>query len=379
MTPELLPDGGQVAVLAFAVAGHAPETGAAVGWESILLRGYLIAWLFWLGVCMGGQVFVWLHDLTGGAWGRAIRPECEAAGRTLPLLAVGFLPIAFNLQTLYVWARPEVMESDPLLQRKADWLNADWFWIRAGVYFVFWLGMQWSVRLQRRRARIAPTMENERRVRTWSAASLLVYGLTMTFAAIDWAMSLEPHWFSGIYGVIVLLGQALSGLALGVAVASRRFMDFEPREFPSRDLGNLLLAFTMLWTYVSFSQFLIIWSGDLPEEVIYYTHREAGGWRWLMLVLFVLHFCVPFLVLLSREVKEQPRLIGMLAIWLLLMRWADVVWLVEPAFAPSSLLTLASHFVVMAAVGCLWWLCFWWMRSRTLREWPTQVYPRAAA
>ena len=343
-----------------------------------LLRSFLIGWLFWLGISLGSQALVWLHELTGGAWGRAIRADVEAAGQTLPLLLLGLIPILLGLPVLYAWARPEAMAHDPILARKALWLNPTGFIVRSLFYGISWIVMSAWIRAVRRRAQREPTEENERIVRARSAQGLLLYGLTMTFAAIDWGMSLEPHWYSGIYGVIFIIGQALAGLAFAVLMGT-----FGPSRppvdrplWPKRDLGNLLLAFTMLWTYVSFSQFLIIWFGDLPEEVVYYTRRNALGWEWLALLLVSLHFAVPFLLLLSGDVKSRARLLGMIAFGLLVMRWFDVVWHVEPAFGPSRPEYLLLHAAIALAIGVIWWPVFLWRRSAVKRIWP--VEPMAA-
>lgn len=339
-----------------------------------LLRSLLIGWLFWLGVSLGSQALVWLHELTGGAWGRAIRVDAEAAGQTLPLLLLGLIPILLDLPALYVWARPEAMAHDPILARKALWLNPTGFIVRSLFYAVAWIVMSAWIRSTRRRAKREPTEENERALRARAAQGLVLYGLTMTFAAIDWSMSLEPHWYSGIYGVIFFIGQGLAGLAFAIAMGtlgpSRPQAKGTP--WPKRDLGNLLLAFTMLWTYVSFSQFLIIWFGDLPEEVVYYTRRNALGWEWLALLLVALHFAVPFLLLLSGNVKGRPRPLGMIALGLLVMRWFDVVWHVEPAFGPSRPEFLLLHAGLALAIGIVWWLVFLWRRSSVKRLWPVE-------
>ncbi len=190
----------------------------------------------------------------------------------------------------------------------------------------------WVTRL-RRRAQASPTFENEHALRFYGAAGILVYGLTVTLASIDFSMSLEPHWYSGIYGVVYMISQALAALGFAASVASLRKPQDDPAPFVSRDLGNLMLAFTMLWTYVSLSQFLIIWMGDLPEENVWYLHRLERGWRWLALALVSLAYFVPFFALLSSEVKTSRRLIGFVGFWVVLMRWFDIVWHVEPAFA----------------------------------------------
>jgi hypothetical protein len=336
---------------------------------ALLMRSFLIGWLFWLGIALGSQVLVWLQELTGGRWGRTIRQNAEAAGQTLPILALGLIPLLLGMTMLYQWARPDVVAQDPILAKKVLWLNPTGFIIRSLMYFGVWLYLSYSVRQLRRKALANPTEENERAVRSRSALSLLAYGLTMTFAAIDWSMSLEPHWYSGIYGVIFIIGQALSGFAFNTAVSKlppATGHGHGHANMPaSRDLGNLLLAFTMLWTYVSFSQFIIIWMGDIPEEVVWYTHREKLGWGWLAPTLLILHFAVPFFLLLSGDVKNRARLVSLIAILLLVMRWFDLLWNVEPAFGPSNIMTILTHAGVALGMGVLWWPVFLW-RRRTL-------------
>jgi len=372
-----LVDGG-LPTLQLLLAVSGPD--AAPLWSAeTLLRSLLIGWLFWLGIALGSQALVWLQELTGGAWGRAIRVDAEAAGRTLPLLLLGLVPILFNLPTLYAWARPDAVASDPVLARKALWLNPTGFVIRSVLYAAAWIVMSGWVRHVRKVAERNPSEEHERTVRARSAMALVVYGLTMTFASIDWAMSLEPHWYSGIYGVIFIIGQVLSGFAFTTALetlgpfkspaTSRPATAVVPAAFPLRDLGNLLLAFTMLWTYVAFSQFLIIWFGDLPEEVVWYTRRNARGWEWLAVLLLLLHFVVPFLLLLSSDVKRRGRVLGTIALGLLVMRWFDLVWNIEPAFGPSRLEPLLIHGGIALALGLVWWPLFRSKRRQVASEW----------
>jgi hypothetical protein len=355
--------------LAFADATQAAHSSGAGG-EHVLLRGYLIAWLFWLGVSLGGAALTWLHHLTGGKWGQAIRLELTAAGQTLPLLALGSIPLLMNLPALYEWARPEAVAHDALLMKKTGWLNQPFFIARTICYFALWLGLStWVTRL-RRRAQANPNFETEHGLRFYSAAGVLVYGLTVTLASIDYSMSLEPHWYSGIYGVIYLTSQALAALAFSVAVASPRSPSKDPAPFVIRDLGNLMLAFTMLWTYMSLSQFLIIWMGDLPEENVWYLHRLNGGWMWLAQALIFLGFCAPFMTLLSTPVKTNRRFIGLVAVWVLVMRWLDILWNVDPAFGSFSAGAVTSHIVVTAAVGAVWFVVFLWRRGALRNDFP---------
>jgi len=361
-------------VLAFADTAHAAEHSAGSHpVASVLLRGYLIAWLFWLGVSLGGCALTWLHHLTGGKWGRAIRLELTAAGQTLPLLAIGVIPILLNLPALYEWARPEVVAHDALLQKKALWLNTSFFAIRSVLYFVIWIALSTWITQLRRKAQANPTFEHEHSLRFFSAMALVAYGITVTLAVVDYSMSLEPHWYSGIYGVIYMVSQALAALGFATAVGSTRSPSKDPAPFVTRDLGNLMMAFTMLWTYMNLSQFLIIWMGDLPEENVWYLHRldpVNGGWMWLAMVLIFFGFAAPFLTLLSSAVKESRKFIGLVAIWVVILRWFDIVWNVEPAFSKFDPAALTSHAVVAVVMGAVWMVVFLWRRGALKNDFP---------
>lgn len=321
-------------------------------------QAYLCAYLFVLGPALGALAFVLLHNMTGGAWGFAIKRLLEAALRTLPALALGFLPIALGTHTLYEWSHAEVVAADPILAHKAAYLNVPFFWVRAGLYFAAWILLaRVMLRLAERYDRTL-SLKALRRLKSLSGFGLALYVLTMSFASFDWAMSLEPHWFSTIYGVHVIVGQGLSTLCLAI-VAAAWLARHEPfsRWLAARhfhDLGNLTLAFVMLWAYVSLSQFLIIWSGNLPEEIPWYTKRLGPAWQGLALALVVLHFAAPFVILLVRRSKRDPRILARLALALLAVRFVDVYWLVMPAFHGGD---FAPHWLDLAApltLGSLW-------------------------
>jgi hypothetical protein len=313
-------------------------------------RSYLIAWVYWTGAALGAVALLMINHVTGGAWGVAARRFLEASMRMLPLMALLFLPIAVGLPWLYEWARPEDVAHDPLLQHKAPYLNVPFFLVRTAGYFAVWILvsralLRWSA-AQDATTDPRPT----ERMELLSRGGLLLMGLTMTFAAIDWMMSLEPHWFSTIYGVVFMAGSALTALALAIVLGAAaregtRLADVvAPDQF--HDLGKLLLAFTMLWAYFNFSQFLIIWSGNLPEEIPWYLTRTTAGWRTLTIVLVVFHFALPFVVLLSRAVKRRPGVLALVASTMLVARYLDVYWLVGPAFHHDG---VAFHWVDVAA------------------------------
>jgi hypothetical protein len=273
-----------------------------------------------------------------------------------------FVPLLLGVRELYVWARPEQVAGDVLLQHKAAYLNVSSFVLRTAVYFFIWLGVsyflsKWSFEHDRT---AHPSLL--RRLETLSGPGLVLYGGTITFATIDWVMSLEPHWYSTIYGLLFIVGQALSALAFAIVVAAlladrKPFSDvLTPGHF--HDLGNLLLAFVMLWAYVTFSQYLIIWSGNIAEEVPWYLHRARGGWEWIALSLIVFHFAVPFVLLLSRGTKRRAQVLTKVAGTILFMRLVDLFWLVMPSFPNEGLRIHWLDVATPLGLGGIWLAVF---------------------
>lgn len=325
---------------------------------------YLVAYNFWLEVALGSLVLLMLQYVTGGAWGFVIRRALESGTRTLFLLAVLFVPILFGLRFLYAWAQPDVVAADETLQHKAAYLNVPFFVIRAVVCFAVWIGLAYFLNHWSARWDLEAHPGSARRFRMLSAPGLGLYGLTVTFASIDWVMSLEPHWYSTIYPVLFAVSQVLAAFAFVVAVVvllgSRRPLADVISPGLLRDLGNLLLAFVMFWAYVSVSQFLLIWMANLPEEIPWYLRRTRGGWQWLAILLIVAHFILPFVLLLSRDVKENRRTLVFVAGLILVMRFLDLLWWIEPAFPHQGqyffwLLDVAA-LVGLGGVWSLWFL-----------------------
>ncbi len=328
-------------------------------------QSWLVAFLFWNGLAVGSLAVLMLQYLTGGAWGIAIRRELEAAARTLPLTAVAFLPVLAGMHRLYEWTHADVVARDPLLQKKVLYLNVPFFVARAAVFFGAWMLLAWALRKWSAEQDAAGAQDHraiDRRLQLLSGGGLVVYALTTTFASVDWVMSLEPHWYSTMYGVLFMVGQALSALALATAVVvilSGRepvagFVGGRRRH----DLGKMMFAFTMVWAYVTFSQYLIVWSGDIPEEIAWYLARLRGGWGWVGLAVLLLNFVLPFALLLSKEANRNPRLLSSAAVLLIVMRFVDVVWLVLPAFSKGA---FRFHWMNLAApvgLGGLWLAVF---------------------
>jgi hypothetical protein len=373
-------DRAQGMALVAGAAGLAICAATWLFWRASFYHAYLVGYVFWIGVSLGCLGLTMLHHLVGGGWGLPIRRPMESAGVTLLPMALLFLPVALGLPHLYEWAEPEKVAHDAILQAKSTYLNPGFFLGRTGAYFAAWLVMALLIdRLsaaQDRRDDYGPS----RWLGSLAGPGLILLFLTGSFAAIDWMMTLEPHWVSSIYGAMVVVGQGLSTLAMMVLVvvwmSDRRPMAEAVTHGRLHDLGNLMLAFTMLWAYMSFSQYLIIWSGNLPEEIPWYLRRARGAWQWVALALIVFHFFLPFFVLLFRENKRYGRLLARVAAWLLAMHWLDMVWLIIPASIEVShsraadpaipwgsvLVSLAS----LVGVGGIWVAAFLWR----LKGWP---------
>lgn len=350
------------------VGGAACAYGYAYTREAFY-PAYLTAYLFWLGMALGCLSVAMLHGLTGGAWGVAIRRVIEAGFQTLPLMALLFAPLWLGVERIYEWANPDVVQHNELLAYKAAYLNVVWFHRRAIIYFVTWIVFGWLLILSSPNDDPQADSRRSRRLQRTSALGLIAYGLTITLAVVDWVMSLEPEWFSTMYGVLYICGQAVSGTSFAIVavVLLGRFEPWSRTVTAQRrhDLGNLLLAFVMFWAYVAFMQYLVIWSGNLPEENVWYLRRSQGGWQYVVISLMALHFAVPFLLLLSRNRKRDPAGIFRVALLLLAMRYVDLYWLIVPGFqhGESSAGGPAIHWLdlaAMAAIGGVWLAVFSW-------------------
>lgn len=340
---------------------------SAVGvliWPAIFLRSYLVAYLFSFGIGIGSLVILMIYHLTGGRWGSAIRRLLESGSRTLPCLTILFLPIVLGIRQIYPWSVAET--GDPQLGPRALYLNVPQFLLRAAVYFACWLGLTYLLNRWSRRHDETGDPRLSDRMRTLSGPGLVVCGLTLTFASVDWLMSLQPQWYSTIFSMVFAGGHALTALAfallLFVLLADQPPLADMATPETFVDLGNLLLAFVMFWAYVSFAQFLLIWMGNLPEEIAWYTPRLYGGWKWLALALVVFHFAVPFTLLLSRDVKRDRRWLASVAGLVLAMRLVALFWDVIPAYEPKGFWShgpeIVASAVTMVGLSGVWLAVF---------------------
>ena len=321
-------------------------------------QSYLFAYVCLIGLVIGALAVLMMQYLTGGAWGLILRRVLESITSTMPLMIVLFVPLLFGLHSLYIWTHHEIVSAEPVLQHKHAFLNVPFFLTRAALYFVCWLVFALLLNHWSRKQDVT----GEPRLAWWlehvSGPGLFILAITLTLAMIDWAMSIEPRWYSTIYPVIYMAGDVLAALAFGIGVVlllgRRAPFVYVLRTRHWRDLGNMLLAFVMLWAYCAFSQYLLIWSGNLREEIKWYLPRKSGGWGWIALALIVFHFFLPFLLLLSRQVKERSLLLFSVVVIVLALRFVDVYWLIGPAFSPFHFTISWLDFVIPIGIGGLW-------------------------
>ena len=297
-----------------------------------LMRGYLIGYMLWIGLSLGCMALLMVQHLSGGLWGLSIRRILEAASKGLPLMLVLFIPLVLGRHHLYEW-----MNNVGVNEHNAWYLNMPFWWLRQAIYFGAWLGMMYVLNKRSALQDEPSAVGHQPRFQLFSGIGALVYALTISFAAVDWVMSLDPHWGSTIYGMIFMAGEGLSALSFCVIILTMltRYSPMreiiKPEQF--RDLGKLMLAFVMLFAYFSFSQWLIIWSGNLPEEISFFLNRIRGGWGVVALAIILFHFALPLALLLSKERKEDGRRLIWLSVMLMFMRLVDIYWYVVPNFA----------------------------------------------
>ncbi len=330
-------------------------------------RSWLLAFVFWMGLPLGALAVHMLHELVGGAWGLCLRPVIYAAEATLPLMVILFVPVAVGAGSVFPWAGAEHVAGEHVNVEGA-FLTKQAFIVRSVIYLLVW-NVLWICLLLLRGRREPQAPGATGAIRAISAVGLVAFSLSATFASIDWIMSLDPHWTSPIFGLsfiagAVLLFLAAARMAIGApAVAGDAC---EPAENQAqRDVAHLMLAFVMLWAYLAFSQYLIIWSANLPEEVSYYLHRATGGWRLIAWLLVLGHFLVPFLLLLNNEVKSRARWMNAVCILIICMRLVDVFWLIAPGLHRRDVWPYAVDVLMLVGLGGIWLVTFTWVLRRT--------------
>lgn len=343
------------------------------------LRSWLLGFIFWAGIGIGSIGLLMLQYLTGGAWGVVIRRILEAGSRTLKILVILFIPLAIGVafHSIYEWTH--LPPTDHAIEARGIYL-LPWTWIaRAAIYFLIWGVIVYLLNSWSREQDYTDSVEGSRRVlekaSRFSGPTMVLFVLVVTFAVVDWMMTLDPHWFSTIWGLLFVIGWALSCLCFVVALLAwlneRSPMNGVLGSRHFHDLGKLMLAFVMVWTYFNFSQFLIIWSGNIPEETGWYLLRMQGGWGYVGLALIVFHFAFPFLVLLQQDFKRRTKWIATLAIFILLMRVVDMFYIIGPSHrvtgnvAQSVFFVSWMDFVAPIAVGGIW---LWWFFGELMKR-----------
>lgn len=347
------------------IAGLVGAVACIIGWvinPTVFYRAYLPSYLFWFHIAVGALGVLLLQYVTGGEWGILIRRPLGAAARTIPWMALLFLPIVFGMHAIYPWTDQNLVAHDKVLQAKSGYLNIQFFLIRAAFYFICWVLWAWRIRFLSLKFYSDRSPYTALSRQKWAASGLVMITLTLTFTAFDWMMSTEPKWSSTMYGINFFIGAGLAAFAF-VTFFLTRLADtpamadiVKPTHF--RDLGNLMLAFVMLWAYTAFSEFLLIWYANMKEEIPHYMVRQAGVWGFISVLLILFHFFLPFFMLLVRAIKDRPSTIAIVALIVLVMRFIGIYWLTEPAYSGPhfhfSWMTLAA----LVGVGGLWMWAF---------------------
>jgi len=373
MAPEVIKVIEQRSMIIGVLGAAASILGFFVSRENFY-SAYLISFMDLLGLSLGCMAILMLYHLVGGKWGTVIRRFLEAGMTPLPLMAVLFLPILLAVHQIYPWAMPgHVAETPVKASIEAGYLNAKGMWIRWIIYFAIWIVMayflnRWSAEQDAPEGGAKSTL----RFRALSGPGILIYSFSISFAVIDWVMSLQAHWISTIYGFIFIAGQALAAFSFAVLIEAILFKRKPLSDYLTptevHDHGKLMLAFVMVWAYFSYSQWLIIWAGNLPDEISWFVRRIHGGWGYIGVFLAAFHFGVPFALLLSRPLKRKTATLVWVASWLLIMRWVDIWWHVEPAppFGHASVHFSWLHIVTFLGMGGFWTAYF----CRSLRARP---------
>ncbi len=333
--------------------------GCLIGWFAAprdFFVAYLCGHFFFLGLSLGSLALLMIHHLTAGDWGYAVRRFLESAVGNLPLMALLFVPIFFGLAQLYPWKNPEIVAANETLRETQIYLNPAGFVLRTAIVFAIWIIMgrqllKWSAEQD-----ATVSLEPTRKMRTLSGPGLVIYPVTMTFAAVDWLMSMEADWYSTMFPVLICIGQILSALALVILLLAWAARSSPLSALASEEnfhkLGNLLLAFTMMWAYLAFGQLLVIWSGNLPHEISWYLHRISDGWKWIAIFIALFHFFVPFFLLLMRPAKKRRRILASIAACVFAAHLVATWWTIAPSvytkhvyvgwFAPAAFLGIGG-------------------------------------
>jgi hypothetical protein len=343
--------------------------GALLG-PAQFFHSLIFAFFFWITLTIGAAIVLMIQHLTGGVWGLMLRRMLEAATMTMPLMLVVFLVLLAGIGDLWPWSHAEEVAASEVLQAKAPYLNVPFFIGRAIFYFAIFILIGYLLNRWSSEQDSNPDSKIADRLRTLSGPGIPVFVLLWTLAATDWGMSLEPEWFSSMYPVTFIIEGLLGVMAWGIialtVMRSRKMLPYNVPIDRLHDLGKFMFAFTVVWAYINFSQFLIIWSGNIPEETPWYYHRLNGGWQVPAVMLMVGHFFLPFFALISRHVKRNYTGVTTLAVWIVLIQIVFVFWTVTPAFYADGFHISLLDPLALIGVGGLW-MALW---ARNLKQRP---------
>jgi hypothetical protein len=328
------------------------------------VRSYLVSFCFAVTILLGGMFFVMVQYLTGSAWSVTVRRFMETLIAGMPVALLLFLPVALGVNELYSWTRPDVIANEAVVRAKAGYLNPGFFGFRGFAYITLWSIWALAIYSQSTRQDRERSSAQMHACSRWSAPGLLLVTATGTLASFDWVMSLDPKWYSTIFGLYCLSGGALAffGVLTLIALGMRRagVLANSITDEHYHDLGKWMFALTIFWAYIAFSQYLLIWYANLPEETIFYRNRMVGSWKWLSAILLVGRFILPFVVLIFRASKRNLMLLGIAAGWTVAMHFIDMYWLIMPAFFKNGMspnwMDLGALLAVTGVFGYVFWL-----------------------
>jgi hypothetical protein len=316
---------------------------------------YLVAYVFWISIMLGALFLTLLHHVSNAIWSTVLRRITESLAMTVPVMLVLFIPVWFGIQNLYHWSDAEAVAADHLLQAKSAYLNVPFFIIRSVLYFVVWMVLALILYRTSLKQDQNYTPAQARIFRTVSAPGIILFAITITFAAFDWLMSLDPHWYSTIFGLYIFAGSFLSALAFitltGLFLRRKNLLRDVITLEHYHDLAKLMFSFTIFWGYMAFSQYFLIWYANIPEETIFFRHRWEGSWKYISLLLVFGQFLIPFLGLMTRAAKRNTVFLAFISVWILLMHFFDLYWIVMPNFKVYEFYLSAIDLIIFLAIG----------------------------
>jgi hypothetical protein len=316
---------------------------------------YLLNYAYFLSIVLGGLCFVLIQHVTKAGWSVVVRRVAEGFAMAIPIFIPLALPLVFGIHDLYHWSHADAVAHDPILQGKAAYLNTSAFVARLVVYFALWTIIARTFAMCSIAQDASGDKDETLKMQRWSGFAIVIFGITITFAGIDLLMSLDPHWFSSIFGVYFFAGAMVGFLAAFIlalhALQSAGLMRHVVTIEHYHDIGKLLFGFLAFWAYIAYSQYMLIWYSNMPEETGWFLRRITGGWDAVSVVLVLVHFLIPFVLLMSRNVKRRVRLLAPMAVWMLVAHWIDLFWLVMPEFDRARLTFHVIDITVFVALG----------------------------